>query len=135
VSMHGIFAMSKDAGQAVSLLVANDMDAYLINYGGMAKTPKAAPRLYIGEWMDALGLRQVDVVRATGINGGYLNELISGNKKNPGYLMLSGIADALGVSVEALRRKPPSERAIAAARATGAPNVVEVAYAIERGTD
>lgn len=107
----------------------------LIKYAGMAKAPKMPPRLYIGEWMDALGIRQVDIVRQTGINGGYLNELISGAKRNPGFLMLSGVAEALGVPVDALRKKPPSSGAIAAARATGAPNIVDVAYAIERGTD
>lgn len=111
------------------------MDADLIKFVGMRKPTKSPPRLYIGEWMVALGIRQVDVVRQTGINGGYLNELISGSKKNPGFLMLSGIAEALGVPVDALRKKPPSPGAISAARATGAPNIIDVAYAIERGAD
>lgn len=69
-------------------------------------------KLYIGEWIRALGYKQVEVVRKTGINEGYLSSLISGAKKNPSYDMLNQIADFLGVPVSYFNRPPPDRQFI-----------------------
>ncbi|XUM21019.1 helix-turn-helix domain-containing protein [Bradyrhizobium oligotrophicum S58] len=84
------------------------------------KTTRAAAqrqfrKLYIGEWIRALGMRQVDVVRATGINEGYLSSLISGGKKNPSFEMLNQIADFLGIPISYFNRPPPDREFLAEA--------------------
>jgi transcriptional regulator with XRE-family HTH domain len=64
-------------------------------------------KLYVGEWIRALGLKQVEVVRGTRINEGYLSELVSGKKRNPSYDILCQIADFLGIPVSYFGRPPP----------------------------
>jgi transcriptional regulator with XRE-family HTH domain len=94
----------------------------LSDHGAMAGKPqkrRPPPRqfrkLFVGEWIRALNYRQVDVVRATGINEGYLSELISGGKKNPSFQVLSQIADFLGIPVSYFNRPPPDREFIAEA--------------------
>jgi transcriptional regulator with XRE-family HTH domain len=87
---------------------------------GKLPTRRPAPKrpsrkLFVGEWVRALGFRQVEVVRATGINEGYLSELISGNKRNPSFDFLSQIADFLGIPVSYFSRPPPDREFIAEA--------------------
>jgi transcriptional regulator with XRE-family HTH domain len=72
-------------------------------------------KLFVGEWIRALGFRQVDVVRATGINEGYLSELINGTKKNPSFEVLNQIADFLVIPVSYFNRAPPDREFIAEA--------------------
>lgn len=55
-----------------------------------------------------MGRRPVDVVRATGINEGYLSELIAGNKTNPSAEVLLEIADFLGIPMQYFYRPPPT---------------------------
>lgn len=94
----------------------------------MVGRPRNAPRrpqrghtarggLFIGEWIRALGYRPVDVVRATGVNEGYLSELISGKKRNPSVSLLADIADFLGIPMGLLRRPPPDQEFIREAAA------------------
>lgn len=91
-----------------------------LKYPGVPQTPKkphwktsADEPLYIGQWIRALGVRQIDVVRATGMNEGYLSELCSGkSKKNPSRALLQSIADALDIPVDYLRRPPPDQHFI-----------------------
>lgn len=80
-----------------------------------AATKRQFRKLFIGEWIRALGFRQVDVVRATGINEGYLSELISGGKKNPTFEILNQIADFLAIPVSYFNRPPPDREFIAEA--------------------
>lgn len=72
-----------------------------------AMAGKQFRKLFIGEWVRALGFRQVEIVRATRINEGYLSELINGNKKNPSFDVLNQIADFLGIPVSYFNRAPP----------------------------
>jgi transcriptional regulator with XRE-family HTH domain len=51
-------------------------------------------------------------VKGTGINEGYLSQLISGEKKNPSGLILAQIADFLGIPMNYFYRPPPSQEAI-----------------------
>lgn len=87
---------------------------------GKPKTRRAAAKsqfrkLFVGEWIRALGFRQVEVVRGTGINEGYLSELISGGKRNPSFEVLNEIAEFLGIPVSYFNRAPPDREFIAEA--------------------
>ena len=91
------------------------MDTKIPDHRGMAGRPRKARKrtitadtsFYIGEWIRALGHRPVDIVRHTGINEGYLSELISGKKRNPSAATLIDIADFLGIPMSYLRQPPP----------------------------
>jgi transcriptional regulator with XRE-family HTH domain len=82
---------------------------------GMGKTAKKKvptaqkdhERLFIGEWIEALGAKQKDVADASGIGESYLSLLIDGTKKNPSALILYKISEHLGVSVNDLYNAPP----------------------------
>lgn len=79
------------------------------------QAPKQFRKLYIGEWIRALGFKQVEVVRATGINEGYLSSLISGARRNPSFDVLNEIADFLGIPVSYFNRPPPDKEFLAEA--------------------
>jgi len=64
--------------------------------------------LHLGAWLRALEVKPSQVVKDTGINFGYLSELISGKKKNPSFQKLTMIADYLGIEVGELRKAPPA---------------------------
>lgn len=90
------------------------------DYRGMAKQKprRKSPisrqfrLLYIGQWIRALGARPVDIAKTTGINEGYLSELINGRKKNPSGHTLAVISDFLGIPMSYLYRPPPSQDVI-----------------------
>lgn len=63
--------------------------------------------LYIGQWINFLNRKPADVARKTGINEGYLSQLISGKKRNPAYPKIRLIADELGIGIDTLRKPPP----------------------------
>src|SRR6185437_10517234 len=92
-----------------------DMEPKIFDHRGMARGPKKGRRrgleqenrLFLGEWIRALGTRPVEIVRHTGINEGYLSELISGKKRNPSIALLSEIADFLEIPLGYLRVPPP----------------------------
>ena len=82
---------------------------------GRSRKPSSRPRrtstaLFIGQWIRALGHRPVDVVRATGINEGYLSELIAGRKKNPSAVVLLENATFLNIPIQYLFRPPPDQK-------------------------
>lgn len=68
--------------------------------------------LYIGEWIKALGMKQVDVARAAGIGKSYLNLICSRKRKNPAYQIILKIADAMDMSVLDLQTPPPDNEFI-----------------------
>jgi transcriptional regulator with XRE-family HTH domain len=80
------------------------------------RRPKQFKKLFIGEWIRALGMRQVDIVRGTGINEGYLSSLISGSRSNPSFDVLNQVADFLGIPVSYFNRAPPDREFIAEAK-------------------
>lgn len=63
--------------------------------------------LYIGQWLTKLGRKASDVSKKSGVDEGYLSQLISGEKKNPAAAQMMAIAEELGISVNALYKKPP----------------------------
>ncbi len=74
------------------------------------------PKLYIREWLLALGVRARDAHRGAGINEGYLSQLISGQKVKASAYTLKKIGDYLGMADWTdLYKPPPSREAIRAA--------------------
>ena len=90
------------------------------DYRPMPKRPGKPPNpfkrqfrlLYVGQWIRALHKRPIDVVRATGINEGYLSELINGRKKNPSGHTLAQIADYLEIPMSYFYRPPPASETL-----------------------
>lgn len=74
---------------------------------------RAPPRLYVGEWIRRLGLKQVEVARSAQIGESYLSLIIS-HKKYPSVAVLADIAAAMGVPEQALRQPPPDEATVRA---------------------
>ena len=77
---------------------------------------KTPPKLYIREWLVALGVRARDVSRGAGVNEGYLSQLISGQKLKASAYTLEKIGNFLGMADWTdLYKPPPSREAIRAA--------------------
>jgi hypothetical protein len=90
-------------------MIGANLDASLMVGRTRSKRPrKPADPLFIGQWIRAMGHKPAEVTRAIGLNEGYLSELISGAKRNPGGTVLMDIADFLRIPVDYLRRPPPS---------------------------
>lgn len=65
-------------------------------------------QLHIGQWIAFMGLTQAEVARESGVNEGYLSQLISGKyDKDPRVSMLDALSDAIGVETRALFGPPP----------------------------
>lgn len=71
------------------------------------KKPPAKPPLYLGPWIRACKTTPAEVSRGTGINEGYLSQMISGKKDNPSGAKLSLIADFLEIPLGNLYKPPP----------------------------
>lgn len=63
--------------------------------------------LYVGDWIEASGVAQKDVVKATGISQGYIANMSGGRKLNPSAAKLRRIARYLDITVDDLYRQPP----------------------------
>lgn len=78
---------------------------------GMSKPSANRPRLYMGEWIDALGLERRKIAKEAGITEGYLSLIINNHAldqpKNPSLGVALALADAIGVGVDLLRHPPP----------------------------
>lgn len=98
-----------------------DTTAGGIKSPGMGRTPKKVVTrqkrepvkvrtLYLGPWLVALGRKPVEIAKAIGCTEGYLSTLISGkHKKNPSTEFMLDLSDELGVSINALFSRPPSQ--------------------------
>lgn len=79
-------------------------------YPRMARRPKNPPKLYIGEWIDHLGTKKPsEIAKEAGITESYLSLLISGEKNNPAAHYVKSISEAMGVSMNALYGRPPTQ--------------------------
>lgn len=76
------------------------------------KSKRPFRELYIGQWIRALGMRPIDVVKGTGLNEGYLSELINGKKKNPSGTTLIQLAEFLDIPMSYLYKPPPPQEVI-----------------------
>lgn len=64
--------------------------------------------LYVGDWIEACGFDQKDVVKETGISQSYLSNMSGGRKNNPSAAILRKIAKFLGVTVDDFYQPAPS---------------------------
>ena len=71
--------------------------------------PKLFKPLFVGEWIAQSGRRPTEIAAAVDITDAYLSELISGKKKNPAAHVLRAISEVLGITVNDLYRKPPTQ--------------------------
>lgn len=69
-------------------------------------------RLFIKEWMEAIGMTQTEVAKAAGISAAYLSEIIGPKQKMPTIPTLRDIADALGLPMQRLFEPPPSRETV-----------------------
>ena len=99
----------------------NDLKAGFRNHRGMAKkNAREIPgddetiRLYLGEWLVFLKVPQSKLADDTGFNEGYISQLVHREKENPSFYVVATIADSLGITVDELRRPPPSSDLIKA---------------------
>jgi len=80
----------------------------------MRRARRQFRELHIGEWIVRLGREQREIARAAGITEAYLSNLIAARKKNPGADILLRLSEAMGLTVNDLYRRPPSEGAFEA---------------------
>ena len=94
------------------------MESAVFDHGGMPRplgkkvrrhTPTPIKPLYLGAWIRKLGYRPAEVARGTGLNEGYLSQLISGKKTNPSRVALAAIAEFLDVHVAVFDSPPPDQ--------------------------
>jgi transcriptional regulator with XRE-family HTH domain len=85
--------------------------------------------LYLGVWLTALGVRPAKVARDTGINEGYISQLISGQKRNPTRSILLRIGKAIGIEWYLLYEPPPPKATLEQLRKYGS----GVLQRLERG--
>lgn len=86
----------------------------------MAKTKKPVLRrknrepkpLYIGRWIKALKLKKVDIAKTSGYSGPYITQLAKNTRINPSNECASSIADAMGLTLDDLRKPPPPAEAL-----------------------
>lgn len=81
----------------------------------LKRVRKQAPKVFIRQWILALGRKSTDVARAAQITESYLSE-INSEKKTPSRAVVADIAAALGVTSDDLHRQPPPNDALAAVR-------------------
>lgn len=72
-----------------------------------AMARKAFRPLFIGPWLTKLNRKPREVCQASGVDESYMSQLISGEKQNPSADVLMRISEELGISVNALYRRPP----------------------------
>lgn len=102
------------------MLVENDTLGRFGKYAVMGKDPENdvhdseldEDRLYIGEWLAAMGIKPARVSDETGINAGYLSHLISRKKDKPSRAILLKIGRFIGVDWHLLYEKPPTRATI-----------------------
>jgi transcriptional regulator with XRE-family HTH domain len=81
--------------------------------GKKATRPRREPPpLFIGQWIRAMDCTPAEVAHGTGINEGYLSEIISGKKKNPSDAIRQLIADFIKVPLASFYQLPPSSTLI-----------------------
>lgn len=78
---------------------------------------EAFPPLFVGGWIKTMGFRPSEVARETGINEGYLSQIISGKRDNPSRLVLHKIANCIGIPMEYFNRPPPNRQFLTEAAA------------------
>jgi len=80
----------------------------------MVRRRKEPVKLFIGEWIFALGMKASEVAKAAGYTEGYISQLITESEtKNPSFVAIYRIAKAMGIPVDCLTNPPPAKDALA----------------------
>lgn len=74
----------------------------------LKRPPRQYAPIYLAEWLAALGVKPVDLVKAEIISEGYLSHLRTGKKLNPSPGKLMQIGGFLKIQWTDLYRPPPS---------------------------
>ncbi len=83
----------------------------------MRKKKQPEPQLiYLGAWMEALGVKVGELVTGTGISQGYVSNIIRNNKKDASVQKMLRISNFLHVPINDLYTKPPSAAQLAPLR-------------------
>jgi transcriptional regulator with XRE-family HTH domain len=77
------------------------------------------PRLYVAEWIMALGYRQNEIATRAGVSESYITHLKKQDTeeaRNPSFAVIHDIVMALGIPVDFILRQPPESDDIEAMR-------------------
>jgi transcriptional regulator with XRE-family HTH domain len=77
------------------------------------------PRLYVAEWIAALGYRQNEIAARADVSEScitHLRKQDTEKARNPSFAVIHGIAMALGIPVDFILRQPPESDDIEAMR-------------------
>jgi transcriptional regulator with XRE-family HTH domain len=68
-----------------------------------------APRIYLREWLELLGVDITDAAKVAGISQPYMSNIIAGRKPNVNVLYLLRISEHLGITINDLYRPLPKK--------------------------
>jgi transcriptional regulator with XRE-family HTH domain len=101
------------------------------DHGGMKKPLQNRHRsefvpVYLAEWLTALGVAPVELVKAEVISEGYLSSLRSGRKVRPSPAKLKEIGTFLKIQWTDLYRPPPPKQVVEGIADLGAATVERI---------
>ena len=73
---------------------------------------KETDRIFLGEWLIALDMKAAELARNTGINEGYISQIVNNQKDNPSSKMVHALALGLGIPAKLLYEPPPTKEAL-----------------------
>lgn len=88
-------------------------------------------KLYLGEWLARTRKRPADLAKAIGVTPGYVSDLISAKKDNPGPVLLLEISEFFELTVNDLYKPPPPLNAVEAADNLTAPQMAVLARLLD----
>jgi transcriptional regulator with XRE-family HTH domain len=88
---------------------------------------KIPPKLYVGEWIDRLGYKRVEVAKAAKVTESYISDLSGGKRKNPGLAVFFALADFLKMPADGLRYPPPPRLEIESTKHVDPAQLVDMA--------
>ncbi|MES5483625.1 helix-turn-helix transcriptional regulator [Bradyrhizobium sp. INPA03-11B] len=81
----------------------------------MGKRNHVEPQeIFLGAWLKLKGIGATEAARIAGCTQSYISNISGGVKNNVNALYLLKLSDHMGITVNDLFRKPPSEAQIAA---------------------
>lgn len=84
----------------------------------MAKrNPQEIREIFLGDWLKRAGIGPTEAAKIAGCTQSYISNISSGARPNVNTLYLLPISEALGITVNDLFRKPPSEAQLAPMKA------------------
>lgn len=78
------------------------------------RTPVEPQEIYLGAWLKLKGIGPTEAAKIAGCTQSYISNISRGEKDNVNALYLLRLSEHMGITVNDLFRKPPSEAQIAA---------------------